>query len=101
MGQSRLSRLLDAAEHLARGTTGGEFSQQSWRIHPSSGALGNRRRAPFFPYSSYATVHNDDAHYMGVPEGARIWEGIEARWEDLLRPGAQERLIAHLAKQFG
>ena len=55
----------------------------------------------FFPYSSYGTVHNVAAHYMGVPEGARIWEGIEARWEDLLRPEAQERLIAHLAKQFG
>jgi hypothetical protein len=55
----------------------------------------------FFPYSSYATIHNSDAHYMGVPEGAKIWEGIEARWQDLLLPEAQERLIAHLAKQFG
>ena len=55
----------------------------------------------FFPYSSYATIHNNDAHYMGVPEGAGIWEAIEARWEDLLLPEARERLIAHLAKQFG
>jgi glycosyltransferase involved in cell wall biosynthesis len=55
----------------------------------------------FFPYSSYATIHNNDAHYMGMPEGARIWRVIEARWEALLLPEAQERLIAHLAKQFG
>ncbi len=37
----------------------------------------------------------------GMPEGARIWEGIEARCEDLLQLEAQERLMAHLAKQFG
>jgi len=55
----------------------------------------------FFPYSSYATVHNSAAHYMGVPEGARIWEDIEAGWEDFLQPEAQERLIGHLAKHFG
>ena len=54
----------------------------------------------FFPYSSYATVDNSEAHYMGVPEGAKIWEGIEARWCDLLGPEAQQRLIAHLAEQF-
>ena len=65
------------------------------------GALRVAAARLFFPYSSYATVHNDNAHFMGVPEGAWIWEGIEARWEDLLRPEAQERLIAHLAKQFG
>ena len=99
MGQPRRSRLLDAAEHLARRTAGSEFSQQSWRVHPSPRARGCHR-APFFPYSYYATIHNNDAHYMGVPEGARIWEAIETRWEDLLLPEAQERLMAYLAKQF-
>jgi hypothetical protein len=54
----------------------------------------------FFPYSPYATVDNSEAHYMGVPGGAQIWENIESRWEDLLRPEAQERLIAHLAERF-
>jgi hypothetical protein len=37
----------------------------------------------------------------GMPEGARIWEGIEARREDLLQLQAQKQLMAHLAKQFG
>jgi glycosyltransferase involved in cell wall biosynthesis len=48
VGQSRLSRLLDAAEHLARRTAGSAFSQPSWRIHPSSGPLGCRRSAASF-----------------------------------------------------
>ena len=74
-------------------------------VEADAGATDSARvslpRTFFFPYSSYATVRNNGAHYMGVPEGARIWEGIEARWEDLLLPEAEQRLIAHPAKQFG
>ncbi len=32
----------------------------------------------------------------GMPERASIWEGIEARCEDLLQPEAQKRLIGIL-----
>ncbi len=37
---------------------------------------------------------------MGVPDGAKIWEEIEARWEELLVPENEERLFDHLARKL-
>ncbi len=52
------------------------------------------------PLSSYASIENNQAHYMGVPDGAKIWAEIEARWEELLVPENEERLLDHLERKL-
>lgn len=49
------------------------------------------------PYASYASV-SVAAHYMGVPDGARIWSEVETR----LRPWLEDdaRLVDRLAERF-
>jgi hypothetical protein len=53
------------------------------------------------PWRSYATAPTRTAHFMGVPDGARIWDAIEARYADLLTPDAQARLLDRLATDLG
>jgi hypothetical protein len=53
------------------------------------------------PWRSYATAPTRHAHFMGVPDGARIWEEIESRHADLLSPDAEPQLLARLAERLG
>ena len=64
------------------------------------GRSGVAAARTFLPSSSYASIENNEAHYMGVPDGARIWQEIETRWAHLLRLEAEDLLIEHLAEQF-
>ena len=64
------------------------------------GRAGVAAARTFLPFSSYSSIENNEAHYMGVPDGAKIWEEIETRWGHLLRPEAEESLIAHFAERF-
>ena len=54
----------------------------------------------YAPRHSYATVANSWPHFMGVPGGAEIWAAIEDRYEDLLEPSSEARLLEVLADKF-
>jgi hypothetical protein len=43
---------------------------------------------------------NHEPHFMGVPDGARIWAEIEADWTSLLETSAENALLDHLADRF-
>jgi hypothetical protein len=43
---------------------------------------------------------NREPHFMGVPDGARIWAEVEAEWASMLEPSAEETLLEHLANRF-
>lgn len=64
------------------------------------GRAGVAAAGAFSPFSSYASVENNQAHYMGVPDGEKIWREIEARWAELLSPEKEDRLLAYLAEKF-
>jgi hypothetical protein len=57
--------------------------------------------ATTYGVGSYAGDTYSEPHFMGVPNGARIWADIEERWASLLDPTAEPALIEHLANQFG
>jgi hypothetical protein len=56
--------------------------------------------ATTYRVGSCAGVANREPHFMGVPNGARIWAEIEQRWASLLDPGAKGALLEHLASRF-
>lgn len=64
------------------------------------GRAGVAAAHAFSPMSSYSSIKNNEAHYMGVPDGEKIWQGIEAHWLDLLEQEDEELLIAHLVGRF-
>jgi hypothetical protein len=66
-------------------------------LHKGRGAVMATRE--FAPHSTYSTVAAE-AHFMGVPDGARIWAEIEARHADLLEPAAEARLLDLLGERF-
>jgi hypothetical protein len=43
---------------------------------------------------------NREAHFMGVPDGARIWAEIAEAWTSLLEASAEDKLLDHLADRF-
>jgi hypothetical protein len=43
---------------------------------------------------------NREPHFMGVPDGARIWAEVEEEWASLLEPSAEGALLEHLADRF-
>jgi hypothetical protein len=43
---------------------------------------------------------NREPHFMGVPNGARIWAEVEDEWASLLEPSAERTLLNHLADRF-
>jgi hypothetical protein len=55
----------------------------------------------FTPNRSYATAAARFPHYMGVPDGERIWAEIEACHAPLLEPEAEPQLIDLLADRLG
>ena len=54
----------------------------------------------FTPNRSYATAATRIPHYMGVPDGERIWAEIETRHAALLEPSAEPRLVEVLADRL-
>ena len=58
-------------------------------------AAGRHHRA-----SSYATVANNQPHYMGVTDGATTWQKTEQKYADWLNPDQEHALIAHLAAKL-
>lgn len=55
----------------------------------------------YAPGSSYGGVTSTEPHFMGVPDGARIWKEIESRYAALLDPLAEDRLLDVLAGRLG
>lgn len=51
--------------------------------------------------SSYASVMNNDPHFMGVPGGEETWRTTEQRWSPYLEPGAEGALVELLASRLG
>ena len=64
------------------------------------GRAGVAAASVFSPMSSYSSIKNNKAHYMGIHGGAKIWQGMEAHWLDLLAPDAEGALIEHLMERF-
>lgn len=64
------------------------------------GRAGVAAASAFSPFSSYASIDDNQAHYMGVPDGAEIWGEVEARWAELLSPENEDRLLEHFAQKF-
>jgi hypothetical protein len=52
------------------------------------------------PRRPYGRAASTAPHYMGVADGARIWDEIEARHAAQLRPEAEAALVASLAASF-
>jgi hypothetical protein len=66
-------------------------------LHRGRSAVSATRE--FAPRSAYSTVPAV-AHFMGVPDGARIWAEIEARHAPLLEPDAESQLLDTLSEKF-
>jgi hypothetical protein len=56
--------------------------------------------ATTYGVGAYAGVANRAPHFMGVPQGARIWADIEQRWAPLLEPRSEPALLDHLITRF-
>jgi hypothetical protein len=54
----------------------------------------------FTPLRSYGPAASTEPHYMNVPDGARIWDEIEARHAARLTAEAEPALVASLAASF-
>jgi hypothetical protein len=67
-------------------------------LHRGRAAVAASRE--YAPWGSYATVKGTAPSYMGVADGAQIWEAVEARWERWLQPENSNRLIVRLAERF-
>lgn len=64
------------------------------------GRAGVAAATRYRPGHQHAGLANDQPHYMGVPDGARIWAEIEQRHAELLDPEAEARLVDLLARRF-
>jgi len=49
---------------------------------------------------AFATVANRGPHYMGVPDGAAVWDAVEASHAHLLGPEAEAELLEVLARRL-
>ena len=66
-------------------------------LHRGRGAVMATRE--FAPHSTYSTVPAE-AHFMGIPDGERIWTDIENRYAALLEPSAEAELLDLLCERF-
>jgi len=73
-------------------------NQGGFILHRGRSGVAAQRR--WSPLGSYASVLNDEAHYMGVPGGAEIWAEAEAQHASLLAPDGQGALLDLLAERF-
>lgn len=64
------------------------------------GRAGVEAAGRYRPHHHYAAVRNDRPHFMGVPDGAEIWNDIETRHADLLDLDAEAELLDVLSTRF-
>lgn len=64
------------------------------------GRSGVAAAGAYRPLSSYASIVNRGAHFMGVPGGAEIWSSTERKWDSLLSDDGAPRLLDLLAERF-
>jgi hypothetical protein len=64
------------------------------------GRAGVEAATRLHPRHEYARVPTTAAHYMGVPDGARIWAAIEAEHSRLLDPAQEPELLDVLAERL-
>jgi hypothetical protein len=65
------------------------------------GRAGVRASKRFYPNDSYASLTNDAPHYMGVTDGAALWQAAEQRWQHLLDAADPQPLLDELARRLG
>jgi Glycosyl transferase family 2 len=64
------------------------------------GRTGVAAAAALHPNHAYASAARAAPHFMGVPDGAAIWQAVEDRWAELLDPAAEDRLTEELARRM-
>jgi hypothetical protein len=64
------------------------------------GRAGVEAAARHHPRHEYARVTITTPHFMGVPDGQRIWAEIEAEHAALLEPPSEGELIEVLTRRF-
>jgi hypothetical protein len=64
------------------------------------GRSGVAASKAYDPYNEYATVSDREPHYMGIKNGAMIWEEVERKYADLLEISNEDQLIAYLKERF-
>jgi hypothetical protein len=67
-------------------------------LHRGRAAVASSRI--YTPLSSYASAVYVHPHFMGVPEGARIWSDVETRHAPMLAAEREPELIRHLGRAF-
>jgi hypothetical protein len=67
-------------------------------LHRGRSAVAVTRE--YTPWASYATARSRIPHFMGVPDGQKIWDAIEVRHADLLKPANESALIDLLAERL-
>lgn len=65
------------------------------------GRSGVAAASEFYPLSQYATALNKQPHFMGVPNGHTVWEGIEKQYKNLVHSGNESVLIQNLENVLG
>jgi hypothetical protein len=68
-------------------------------LHRGRSAVAASRE--FTPRRSYATATYREPHYMGVPDGATIWDAVETHYADLLTRDAEPQLVEELGRRLG
>ena len=64
------------------------------------GRSGVRAAKTFQTGGSYASIANDEPHFMGNPDGETIWTTVEKRWSSLLEPYTRGALIKELTTRL-
>jgi glycosyltransferase involved in cell wall biosynthesis len=72
--------------------------REGYALH--RGRAGVKAASAFWPGSSYASVLNNEPHFMGVPGGAATWRAIERRWSLLTDPDASDAFVELLGARF-
>jgi hypothetical protein len=73
--------------------------REGYALH--RGRAGVRAASLFHSDSSYASISNNNPHFMGNPQGEALWNKVEQRWQALLEPAAEDALVDELALRFG
>ncbi|MFA6302811.1 MAG: hypothetical protein WC627_06730 [Legionella sp.] len=74
-------------------------NKEAYILH--RGRAGVKAAARYRPLNSYASVPNNNPHFMGVPNGKKIWDEVEAHYSHLLDQADYSPIIDELAKVFG
>ncbi len=64
------------------------------------GRSGVAAARQYHPFSAISTASNQEPHYMGVPDGEKIWKKTEDYFSVLLREEEEDRLIEYLTEKL-